>query len=58
MGILEKREGNRRTFDSEDVDKISNLYLCGRLAHYKYYNMDQALESALELCERLVVESK
>ena len=38
----------------KDVEKIPNLYLCGRLAHYKYYNMDQALESALELCERLV----
>lgn len=38
----------------KDVEKISNLHLCGRLAHYRYYNMDQALESALELCERLV----
>lgn len=42
----------------KDVDNVSNLYLCGRLAHYKYYNMDQALESALELCERLAVEAE
>lgn len=31
--------------------KLSNLYLCGRLANFKYYNMDQALEKALELCD-------
>lgn len=36
-----------------EVEIVPNLYLCGRLAHYKYYNMDQALESALDLCERL-----
>jgi UDP-galactopyranose mutase len=29
---------------------IKNLYLCGRLADYKYYNMDQALERALQVC--------
>lgn len=28
--------------------KIPNLILCGRLADFKYYNMDQALERALE----------
>lgn len=32
---------------------IPNLYLCGRLADYRYYNMDQALESALNLCKVL-----
>lgn len=32
--------------------RFKNLYLCGRLANYKYYNMDQALENALELCEK------
>lgn len=26
-----------------------NLYLCGRLADFKYYNMDQALERVLEV---------
>lgn len=29
------------------ADEISNLILCGRLADYRYYNMDQALERAL-----------
>lgn len=27
----------------------ANLFLCGRLADFKYYNMDQALERALEV---------
>lgn len=35
------------------VERISNLYLCGRLAEYKYYNMDQVIERAIELCSRL-----
>ena len=29
------------------ADKIANLYPCGRLADFKYYNMDQALARAL-----------
>lgn len=29
-------------------DKIENLLCCGRLADFKYYNMDQAIASALE----------
>lgn len=35
----------------QEAKKISNLYLCGRLADYKYYNMDQALERALIICK-------
>ena len=31
------------------IAKIPNLYLCGRLAKFKYFNMDQALDSALNL---------
>ena len=38
---------------AEEAKHYSNLYLCGRLADFKYYNMDQALERALELCGRL-----
>ena len=30
-----------------DSKKFSNLILCGRLADFKYYNMDQALEAAI-----------
>lgn len=37
-----------------DIAKtIDNLYLAGRLADFKYYNMDQALERALSLCKIL-----
>ena len=34
------------------ADKVPNLYLCGRLADFKYYNMDQALQRALDVCQR------
>lgn len=30
--------------------QIPNLVCCGRLADFKYYNMDQALERALQIC--------
>ncbi len=33
---------------------FSNLYCCGRLAEFKYYNMDQALKKALEIAERIL----
>lgn len=32
---------------------IPNLYCCGRLADFKYYNMDQALDRALETVKRM-----
>ena len=35
------------------LEKVPNLILCGRLGDYKYYNMDQAIERALELCDTL-----
>lgn len=31
-----------------------NIYFVGRLAEYKYFNMDQAIKSALDLYERLM----
>lgn len=37
----------------EMADKIPNLICCGRLADFKYYNMDQALDRALEICKHL-----
>lgn len=37
----------------EDVKKIKNLYLVGRLAEYKYFNMDEVVENALNLCENI-----
>ena len=39
-----------------DIKKISNLYLCGRLAEYKYYNMDAVIEAALNLYKKISKE--
>lgn len=38
----------------EKADVIKNLYCCGRLADFKYYNMDQALERALTVAEKII----
>lgn len=38
----------------EKSKKVKNLYCCGRLADFKYYNMDQALERALEVAEKII----
>lgn len=37
----------------ERAQSVNNLYCAGRLADFKYYNMDQALERALGICEQL-----
>ena len=35
------------------AQQIPNLICCGRLADFKYYNMDQALERTLQICKRI-----
>ena len=35
------------------ASNIKNLYLCGRLAEYKYYNMDAVVRRALDLFEEI-----
>lgn len=35
------------------ADEIPNLICCGRLADFKYYNMDQALERAISVCDSI-----
>ena len=35
--------------------QISNLYPCGRLADFKYYNMDQTLHRAIMMCREIGV---
>lgn len=37
----------------DSVKDIKNLYLCGRLAEYKYYNMDAVIKRALELYQEI-----
>lgn len=38
------------------LEKVPNIYLLGRLAEYKYYNMDQITDAALALAEKLTEE--
>ena len=38
------------------AEQFPNLHLLGRLAEYKYYNMDAIVLQALELCDRLLEE--
>ena len=37
--------------------QIPNLYLLGRLAEYKYYNIDAMTKKALDLAETLIKEN-
>lgn len=39
---------------SQEASKYKNLYILGRLAEYKYYNMDQCILNALNLAENLI----
>ncbi len=36
------------------AERIPNLYPCGRLADYRYYNMDQALKRALDYSLKII----
>lgn len=36
------------------VDRVPNLICCGRLADYRYYNMDKALERALSISKKIL----
>ncbi len=40
-----------------EADKLLDVYFVGRLANYKYFNMDQAFKNALELFESLEGEN-
>ncbi len=48
-------EENQKKYNQyyELAQKIPNLYLCGRLAEYKYYNMDAVIARALDLYEKV-----
>lgn len=38
---------------AKELSQIENLYICGRLGDYKYYNMDNAIERAFEVYKLL-----
>lgn len=52
--ILTQTSMERHQRYLEDLRRIPGLICCGRLADFKYYNMDQALERALSLCKMLL----
>lgn len=37
----------------EEAEKLTDIYFVGRLANYKYFNMDQAFKNALDLFKEL-----
>lgn len=37
----------------KEADKLKNVYFVGRLAQYKYLNMDQVIKEALDLFEKI-----
>jgi UDP-galactopyranose mutase len=42
----------------KEVEKLKNIIFAGRLANYKYYNMDQAFENALNLFSKIKNETE
>jgi UDP-galactopyranose mutase len=48
-------ETNKAIYDQyvHDLQGFDNLYLCGRLAEYKYYNMDSVIAQALKVAEQI-----
>jgi UDP-galactopyranose mutase len=50
------REENHRIFNryKEETIKLDNVIFCGRLADYKYYNMDQVVARALKVFEQKI----
>ncbi len=53
-------EQNQRIYESykKEADKLLNVYFVGRLANYKYFNMDQAFKNALDLFKSLEEEKQ
>ena len=48
-------EKNRRIYERyrEEAEQLKDIYFVGRLANYKYFNMDQAFKNALDLFKSL-----
>ena len=51
--IINEENINQYNKYFELTKDIPNLYMCGRLAEYKYYNMDAVIERALELYKKV-----
>ena len=48
-------ENNIKLYEKylKESEKYGNIVLCGRLAEYRYYNMDICIEHALEKFEQI-----
>ena len=55
--LLTEESQNAYKKYAELADSFTNLKYCGRLGDFKYYNMDQALESALNVAKELIETS-
>jgi UDP-galactopyranose mutase len=52
-------DANQRLYQQyqQEVEKLDNVHFVGRLANYKYFNMDQAFKNALDLYASLEPQS-
>lgn len=52
------RSDNKEVYDlyRREAAKLESVYFVGRLAEYRYYNMDQAVAAALDLADRIMSE--
>jgi UDP-galactopyranose mutase len=50
------REENRLLYEryKKEADKLKDVDFIGRLAHYRYHNMDEVVAVALKLSETLI----
>ena len=53
-------EKNQRIYEKykKEADKLTDVYFVGRLANYKYFNMDQAFKNTLDLFKELQEPNK
>ena len=51
--VLNKKNQDIYNKYKEEAEKHPNIYFVGRLANYKYFNMDQAFKNALDLFHEL-----
>lgn len=53
-------DDSQKNFDRyrELANGIDNLKCCGRLADFKYYNMDQAISVAIKTAQQIIAEDK
>lgn len=52
--IPQTHNEERYSLYKKEAEKIENLYLVGRLAEYKYYNMDLVIKSSMEIAQLII----